>query len=319
MYFYLFINISIHLFIYCLDPLQFAYREGRGTEDAVVTVTHLISKHLKTPKAHARVLFADFSSAFDTLRPHLLVHKLIDMGVNPYITKWFYSLLTNRSQQVKVNGSLSVVKHCSTGVPQGSVSSPVLFTTYTNGCKSSHPNNYIIKFSDDTIILSLLKENNCQTVYHKEIANFQSWCVSNHLILNTAKTKEMILDPTKIRVHHPVVIEGSMIEQVNSYKYLGVFINSSLKWSTRTEYLCGKLCQRIHFLRRLRLFGVCRKIMKTFYNAVLRSLITYGMTAWYGVLTVQLKTKIEKIVKIARTVVGEGLPLPPNHLRGQSC
>ena len=52
-----------------LDPLQFAYRAGRSTEDAVISVTHLINKHLETPAAYARVLFADFSSAFDTIHP----------------------------------------------------------------------------------------------------------------------------------------------------------------------------------------------------------------------------------------------------------
>ena len=51
----------------CLDPLQFAYRQGWSTEDAVISVTHLISKHLVDPKAYAHVLFADFSSPFNTL------------------------------------------------------------------------------------------------------------------------------------------------------------------------------------------------------------------------------------------------------------
>ena len=58
-----------------LDPSQFAYRAGRSTEDAVVSITHLISKHLvdpKVPMTYARVLFADFSSAFDTLCPQKL-------------------------------------------------------------------------------------------------------------------------------------------------------------------------------------------------------------------------------------------------------
>ena len=66
-----------------MDPLQFAYRAGRSTEDAVASITHLISKHLEEPKAYARVLYADFSAAFDTVCRLLLVKKLCDMKVNP--------------------------------------------------------------------------------------------------------------------------------------------------------------------------------------------------------------------------------------------
>lgn len=161
----------------CGDPLQFPYWQGRSTEDAVIIVMHLISKHLENPKAYARVLFADFSSAFNTLQPHLLFQKLNDMQINPFIIKWFYSFLTNRSQQPKVNGSLSEVVDCSTGVPQGYVSLSILFTLYTDECRNRQPNNYIVKFSDDTIILSLLCCDDCPLVY-------QVWCDGHYLILN---------------------------------------------------------------------------------------------------------------------------------------
>lgn len=156
-----------------MDPLQFAYRAGCSTEDAVVSITHLISKHLEEPKAYACVLFADFSSAFDTVSPLLLVNKLNNMNVNPFIIRWCYSLLTNRSQQVKVNSVFSSTKLCSTGVPQGGVSSPFLFTAYTNDCRSSQPNNYILKFSGDTVVVSLLWGAKHPVGYINEINNFK--------------------------------------------------------------------------------------------------------------------------------------------------
>ena len=287
-----------------IDPLQFAYRQGRGTEDAVTSVTHLISKHLEDTKAYARVLFIDFSSAFNTIQPHLLVQKLANMGVNPHIIKWFYSFLTHRSQQVMVNNSLSELKQCSTGVPQGCVSSPMLFTLYTDDCRTTNPKNYIIKFSDDTIILSLLQRDDCPSPYHDEISSFKSWCDSHHLILNTNKTKEMIFDPRGVRQHDAVSFNNCVIQQVSSYKYLGVLIDDQLKWREHVEFLCGKLAQRIHFLRRLRLFGVEEKNMMLFYNAVLESIIRYSMTAWFGNLTVQSKTKIANLVKTAMKIIG---------------
>ncbi|KAF7643944.1 hypothetical protein LDENG_00230620 [Lucifuga dentata] len=277
-----------------MDPLQFAYRRGRSTEDAVISVTHLISKHLEDPKAYARVLFADFSSAFNTLQPHLLIQKLNEMHVNPFIIKWFYSFLTNRSQQVKVNSSLSEVKYCSTGVPQGC----------TNDCRSTQPKNHVIKFSDDTIILRLLRSSDCPLVYHEKIASFKVWCDNHHLTLNTEKTREIIFDPREVRVHDPVTNGNCEIEQVCSHKYLGIIINN-LKWSDHVDHLYLKLAQRTHFLQRLRLFGVDMEIMLTFYNAVLDSILRYGLASWYGTISVQLKAKIASMIKIAMKVMGK--------------
>lgn len=68
-----------------LDPWQFAYKQGRSTEDAVGGITHLVLKHLEDTKAYARLLFIDFSSAFNSLQPYLLLDKLKKMQVNPFI------------------------------------------------------------------------------------------------------------------------------------------------------------------------------------------------------------------------------------------
>lgn len=61
-----------------LDPMQFAYRPKRGVEDATVTLLHLLIRHLEGKGSHARVLFVDFSSAFNTIQPHVLIGRLLE-------------------------------------------------------------------------------------------------------------------------------------------------------------------------------------------------------------------------------------------------
>ena len=123
------------------DPFQFAYQQGKSVEDAILTFTTSIYKHLETPKAYARVLFVDFSSAFNTILPHLLVSKLIDMKCNSFLISWILDFLTNRPQYVRLRNEnvdiSSSTLHTSTGAPQGCVLSPLLFTVYTSGCRSS--------------------------------------------------------------------------------------------------------------------------------------------------------------------------------------
>ncbi|KAK9541994.1 hypothetical protein VZT92_001998 [Zoarces viviparus] len=59
-----------------LDHLQFAYRANRSVDDAVNMAHHFILQHLDSPGTYARILFVDFSSAFNTIIPSLLHDKL---------------------------------------------------------------------------------------------------------------------------------------------------------------------------------------------------------------------------------------------------
>ena len=104
-------------------------------------------------------------------------------------------------------------------------------------------------------------------------------------------------------------------EQVTSYKYLGIHMDNQLKWHVQVDHLCAKLAQRVHFLRRLRLFGVSTGVMTTFYDAVLGSIIRYGMAAWFGTLSVQLKARIMKMEKNSHEGYWqERLPITTGHL-----
>ena len=59
-----------------LDPIQFAYWSGRGVDDTKLFILNTLYRHLEGPQTHARILFADFSSAFNTIQPHILANKL---------------------------------------------------------------------------------------------------------------------------------------------------------------------------------------------------------------------------------------------------
>ncbi|KAK3537275.1 hypothetical protein QTP70_007002 [Hemibagrus guttatus] len=65
-----------------LDPLQFAYHLNRSTDDAISTTLHLSLTHLDNKDTYVRMLFIDFSSAFNTIIPQQLIEKLILLGLN---------------------------------------------------------------------------------------------------------------------------------------------------------------------------------------------------------------------------------------------
>ncbi len=122
-----------------LDLLQFAYRANRSVDDAVNMGLHYILQHLDKPGNYARILFVDFSSAFNTIMPDLLSDKLTQLSVPTSICQWIASFLTNRQQLVRLGKLTSRTLTISTRAPQGCVLSPLLFSHYINDCTSKTP------------------------------------------------------------------------------------------------------------------------------------------------------------------------------------
>ncbi|KAK5923138.1 hypothetical protein CgunFtcFv8_000135 [Champsocephalus gunnari] len=100
-----------------LDPFQFAYRAKRSTEDAISTADHPALTHLDTNNSYVRMLFINFSSAFNTIIPQQLVCKLTNLGLSPFLCNWLLDFLTARPQSVQVGNNTSGTITLSTGPP----------------------------------------------------------------------------------------------------------------------------------------------------------------------------------------------------------
>ncbi|KAI3375436.1 hypothetical protein L3Q82_021921 [Scortum barcoo] len=77
--------------------VEFAYRENRSTEDAVSIALHTALTHLQLPNTYMRMLFVDFSSAFNTVIPDKLILKLHNLGLPSSLCHWIRDFLTNRA------------------------------------------------------------------------------------------------------------------------------------------------------------------------------------------------------------------------------
>ena len=164
-----------------LDPLQFAYRSGRGVDDAKVFILNTLYRHLE------RILFADFSSAFNTIQPHILANKLVSyFSLDNHLVLWIIDFLTNRLQRVFVNSCFSELSLTCTG-SQGCVLSPLLYILSTDDCRSNHLNRFLVKFADDSALLSLLQGS--EQYHGLALTEFVDWCNKSYLDLNVTKTK----------------------------------------------------------------------------------------------------------------------------------
>ncbi|KAK3509541.1 hypothetical protein QTP70_001400 [Hemibagrus guttatus] len=232
-----------------LDPLQFAYRPNRSTDDAISHLLHTSLTHLDTRKGnYVKMLFVDYSSAFNTIIPSTLTTKLQHLGLSP---------------------SLSLEP------PQGCVLSPLLYSLYTYDCVATTNSTTVIKFADDTVVVGLISDNN-EMVYLEEIRNLENWCQRNNLLLNISKTKELIVDfsTKQERNYQTHVINESTVERVDSFRYLSVHITQDLSCSCHINTVVKKARQRLYHLRCLRDFRLYSKVLRNFYSCTIENILT---------------------------------------------
>ena len=136
-----------------------------------------------------------------------------------------------------------------------------------------------------------------------------NWCQDHNLLLNVKKTKELIFDFRKIKdplLH--VVINGETVEQVDTYKYLGVTIDKDLNWYKHMGILVKKLNSRNFFLKKLNSFGIDKTLLKLFYNSCIESIITFCIVGWGGNVRTADRNRVNRIIRKASLIIKHSLP-----------
>ena len=261
------ININV-------DPHQYAYRRNRSVSDAVSAVVYSALTHLESRDSYVRLVYLDFSSAFNNIMPQTLVKKLLLLGLDLSLCNWVLDFLTNFS--VKIHDVSSSTITLNTGSPQGCVLSPLLYTLLPYDCSARYPSNHIVKFADNMAVVGLIS-NNDESVYRQEMDKLVDWCRANNLCINVGKTKEMVVD---FRRRGPTPLPSSLGEQL--WKWCPPTSPTTSRGATSTASIIKKAHQRLYFLRRLKRASLSPAVLTSFYQCVVESMLTSSITVWNG-------------------------------------
>ena len=137
-----------------LEPLQFTYHPNRSTDDAISIALHTALSYLDKRNTYVRMLFIDYSSAFNTIVPSKLITKLRVLGLNTSLCNWILDFLTGCPQVVRVGNNTSAML-------------TLLYSLFTHDCVDVHNSYTIIKVANKTAVVDLITDDD-ETAYREE-------------------------------------------------------------------------------------------------------------------------------------------------------
>ena len=296
-------RIMAHLDEYkLLSDRQHAFRKGHSCKTQLTTVINDWAKILDN-RGQVDTFILDFEKAFDTPSQELLKSKLFSYGTGGKTLKWIDSFLCFRQQRVVVNGVKSDWAPVLSGVPQGTLLGPLLFSLYINDI-SSDIESEIRLFANDCVCYREIKDEVDIMKLQRDIDRLGSWARKWGMRFQPVKCNMMQLTRKQIKkIHASYTLEGTDLKNVESIKYLGVTITSDLRWNTHVSNVCTKTNRTLGFLRR-NLYSCPQEVEEAAYKGLVRPVLDYGSSVWDppGVV---LQEELESVQKrAARFVTG---------------
>ena len=265
---------------------QFGFRPKHSCETALLCMVNQWSVNVDKGYLNG-VAFIDLRRAFDTVNHSLLLNRLHQYGCSPHVIKWFESHLKNRQQFVSLGKEKSTFRNITMGVPQGSILAPLLFTLFVNDLPCSISNGIVYMYADDTTISVCGKtKQEVELKLTKALGELNSWLNKNKLILNSDKTKTMLLgSKQKLRSLDnsmlSIELNRCQLECVYTYKCLGVIIDNSLDFKKHIESIALTVKQKLGTIRRCKHYFDKAQLNKLYWDFVVPHLM-YCCTVWSG-------------------------------------
>ena len=272
---------------------QYGFRKNRSTIDAVLDLTGNIIEGFDRGM-YTLALFLDMSKAFDSIKHDTLLKKLEFYGIRGTALKWITSYLSDRSLKVVFKNVLSKKVPLSYGTPQGSVLGPVLYSILANDLPKCLKFCNSVIYADDTTVF--VTGNNLRFLYRKlneDLLRLVQWFQNNSLSLNIEKSNYMLFK-TRNRTPHfngRISIKGKSLTKIDSTKFLGLYIDEHLDWSTHIKHLLTKLSSGLYSLNMTKNL-IPYNSKKLLYYANIQSHLNYGMCVWGPMLT---KRNVKKL------------------------
>ena len=280
---------------------QHGFRKHRSCITQLLEVMEDFTKFVDNKK-DIDIIYLDFQKAFDQVPHRRLLHKLNYLGITGNIHKWISDFLKDRNQRVRVGNLYSEPAQVTSGIPQGSILRPILFTIFINDLPDCVSSCCKI-FADDTKLYDVA--SNC-TQIQKDIDPLQKWSDKWNLYFNADKCKVMHIGLHNQRFNYTMKLSNEEIVNImkcDEEKDLGVVFDCMLSFDSHIQTVINKANRNIGIIRRTFSY-LTRKGFIKLYKALVRPHLEYGNAIWHPHLKRQ-STSVEKVQRRATRLLFE--------------
>ncbi|MES9905404.1 MAG: reverse transcriptase family protein [Sedimenticola sp.] len=290
-----------------LCKTQSGFRQGHSCETALVGMIDRFLTALDNGSLIGMVM-VDFKKAFDLVDHDVLLNKLKIYKLSENALKWFNTYLKNRKQKVKIGNSMSEDKTVLCGVPQGSILGPLLFLMFINDLPL-YTNVSTDLYADDTTLYNINKsKDEIERNLQNGLNSLDLWCKNNGMLLNTAKTKVMLITTRQKRNvmandNLSLMYKDDNLQMTMHDKVLGVHVNNNLTWTNHINMLSKKISTNIWLLSKIKEY-LPLSYRVTYYKAFIQPHIDFCNVVW-GSTSVSNINRISRLQKRAcKTMFG---------------
>ena len=257
---------------------QFGFRKSKSTVAALTTILDDVISQLNNME-YSLVAYLDFKKAFDTINHKILINKLEKAGLGPNLIALIKNYLSGRKQKTKLFSEVSTLKPVEIGVPQGSTIGPLMFIVYINDLDTVLQKCNHCMYADDTVLYcsnasrKLVRKN-----LQMDVDRVQKWCDANRLTLNVTKTKVMSFMSDHRRKHcnkFKIYMKGTLIDEVENYKYLGTTLDNRLNGDPQYNKLLRSVGYKLATFSKIRKYLNTRAAL-TVYKSTILPIIDYN-------------------------------------------
>ena len=267
------------------DINQYAYLKSRSSTHAVLTVSEIIKKGLVNGQLAGAVFF-DLCDAFGSVNRNRLLNKIkYDFHISGCLLCHIASFLRDRTARIKFEDRIGDWLDSLYGTSAGTRLGPMLFIMHLHDI----PKCIKPKFADDLVAICVDNDfHSIQDSLQEATSQLVQWADNEGMSINAAKTKVMVFGN---QVHSlSIKIKNTEIENVMSFKYLGILLDPMLDFGMQVDYAVGKakramakVCTLINGRE-----GIGVQIGINLYKALVRPHLEYAIPAWANISDLSL-------------------------------
>ena len=295
-----------------VPPHQHGFRSKHSTVTALNDFNQKISEgfNKRKPADRTVLLQIDLSKAFDMVSHEKLLTDLYRTTLPDSIKRWFNSYLHGRQSRVNFRDATSSTRNVKTGVPQGAVTSPILFNFYLSLLPLPPEGVYIVQYADDISVYTcgtnIQQLTNSINSYIKEVLSFLS---ERELEVSPSKSTVTLFTPDthEALIHPKVEMEGTTVKLDRAPKLLGVTFDTMHSFSAHIKASVTKARGKVNILKALAgsAWGQDKETLILTYKSICRSTLEYGVPIWGPLISQTNWQKLQTVQNQAlRTATG---------------